>query len=119
MQRESRPSAEGMYDSDELQEGSQAEELRTLPQRLQKRLADLAMVLERVAIGDLPVITEYVDKLREQNPGISNDDLARKIVRRKAIKNALFGAITGAPGFTLMPLTIPADLARSRQYVCK
>ena len=52
-------------------------------------------------------IREYVRKLREQNPGITNDDLAQLIVRRKATRNAFVGAITGLFGLPLLPVTIP------------
>lgn len=55
----------------------------------------------------------YVDKLRSQNPGISDDNLAKKIVRRKTLKNGLVGAITGLPGLLSLPVTIPADLVAS------
>jgi hypothetical protein len=55
-------------------------------------------------------IRAYVDNLRAQNPGISNDDLARKIVKRKAFKSGLVGATTGVGGLIVLPATIPIDL---------
>lgn len=58
-------------------------------------------------------INEYVEKLRSQNPGISPDKLAKKIVRRKSIKNGFIGAITGVGGLITLPVTIPADLVIS------
>ncbi|HQA50512.1 MAG TPA: EcsC family protein [Syntrophomonadaceae bacterium] len=58
-------------------------------------------------------IVSYVDKLREQNPGITDDELAKKIVSRKAIKNGLVGAIAGIPGFIALPVTVPTDLVAS------
>ena len=58
-------------------------------------------------------VKAYVDKLREQNRGITEDKLARNIVRRKAFKNGLIGAATGVPGVLLLPGTIPADLIAS------
>jgi hypothetical protein len=84
-----------------------------LPQRLQRRLAGLVNVVEGIVFDDLPSIEAYVNRLRQQNPSIEDDDLARLIVRRKSVKNAIFGAITGAPGFTLMPVAIPASIAAS------
>jgi hypothetical protein len=45
-----------------------------------------------------------------QNPDITPDDLARKIVRRKAFKCGLVGALTGVPGMLALPVTVPADL---------
>lgn len=56
-------------------------------------------------------ISFYIDKLRMQNPGITDDELARKIVSRKAIKNGLVGAATGIPGLLVLPVTVPANLA--------
>jgi len=58
-------------------------------------------------------IDQYVNKLKSQNPGISNDDLAKKIVRRKSIKNGLVGAVTGLGGLITLPLAVPADLGLS------
>jgi hypothetical protein len=58
-------------------------------------------------------VRQYVDKLRSQNTGISEDDLAAKIVSRKSIKNGLVGAATGLPGVLALPATIPADLVAS------
>jgi hypothetical protein len=58
-------------------------------------------------------VSAYVDKLRSQNPGISDDNLAKKIVSRKTLKNGLVGGITGIPGILSLPVTIPADLVAS------
>jgi len=58
-------------------------------------------------------IDEYVNKLRSQNPGISADDLAKKIVRRKSIKNGLVGAVTGLGGIITLPVAVPADVVAS------
>lgn len=58
-------------------------------------------------------VTEYVKKLRSQNPGISNDALAKKIVRRKSIKNGLVGGATGIGGLITLPVTVPVDLIAS------
>jgi hypothetical protein len=58
-------------------------------------------------------VRAYVQKLRRQNPGISDDDLARKIVGRKAFKNGLVGAATGLGGLMTLPVTVPVDLALS------
>lgn len=60
-----------------------------------------------------PNIVPYVEKLREQNCGLSNDELAKKIVNRKSFKNGLVGGITGIGGLITLPVTVPADLAAS------
>jgi len=58
-------------------------------------------------------VVAYVEKLRSQNPGISNADLAKKIVRRKSTKNGMVGAATGIGGFLTLPLSVPADMFAS------
>ena len=73
----------------------------------------LARFMNWVVSTDPVQVKAYVDKLRDQNKGISDDDLARKIVRRKAFKNGLLGAASGFPGILALPATIPADLVGS------
>ena len=58
-------------------------------------------------------VNEYIEKLKSLNPSISTDDLARKIVRRKSLKNGLVGAATGLGGLITLPVLIPADLVLS------
>lgn len=55
----------------------------------------------------------YVDKLREQNPQLSNEDLARLIVQRRSLKNGALGAATSVGGVLVMPVAIPADVVGS------
>jgi len=74
---------------------------------LQKALGDLVDWFVHSKAED---IQEYVAKLRAQNPDVAPDDLARKIVRRKALKCGLVGAATGVPGVLALPVTVPADL---------
>src|SRR5688572_17830339 len=66
--------------------------------------------IDKAAISSYPDISEYVGKLKEQNPGISDIDLANKIINRKAIKNGLVGAATGLGGVITLPVTVPTDL---------
>lgn len=73
----------------------------------------LAKLVDWAASSDPDKVAGYVGKLRDRNPGISEDDLAKKIVRRKAFKNGLVGAATGVPGFIALPATVPADVAAS------
>lgn len=58
-------------------------------------------------------IKNYVEKLRQQNPGISKDNLAKKIMSRKAFKSGLVGAVTGVGGLITLPVSVPADLVAS------
>jgi hypothetical protein len=70
----------------------------------------LERIIDWFLCADHESIRGYVSKLRSQNPGIGDDNLARKIVRRKAVKNGWVGAVTGVPGVLLLPVTVPADL---------
>jgi hypothetical protein len=70
-------------------------------------------ILDFVISADHVKIEAYVDKLVEQNKGISCDELAKKILHRKSIKNGLIGAITGLGGLITLPVSIPTDLISS------
>lgn len=66
--------------------------------------------IDKMIISNPGEIKGYVGKLRLQNPGISEYDLAKKIVNRKAFKNGLVGAATGVGGLITLPITVPIDL---------
>lgn len=73
----------------------------------------LQKIFDWVIDVDAVHIQQYVEKLKSQNNGISDDDLARKVVSRKALKNGLIGAATGVGGILTLPVTIPLDVAAS------
>ena len=58
-------------------------------------------------------VRRYVGDLRERFPDASNDELARKVVGLKSLKNGFVGAATATPGFLAFPIAIPADLIMS------
>lgn len=58
-------------------------------------------------------VCRYVDQLQSQNPALSANDLAKKIVRRKSTKNGLVGAVTGLGGLITLPVAVPVDVALS------
>jgi hypothetical protein len=66
--------------------------------------------IEEAAISHQPDISMYVKKLREQNPGISDLELSKKIIKRKSLKNGLLGAATGVGGLITLPVSVPTDL---------
>ena len=66
----------------------------------------LDTVIDYVISTDYTVLEAYVDKLREQNTGISCDKLAHKILNRKSVKNGLVGAVTGLGGFIALPISV-------------
>jgi len=78
----------------------------------EKRFA-LAKIIEWITQVNPSQVEAYVDKLRSQNPGISQDVLAKKIVRRKSLKNGLVGAATGVGGVLTLPVSVPGDLIAS------
>lgn len=80
-------------------------------QKLKELQRSLDNLIEYVIQTDPVQVKAYVDKLREQNPDITDDALARKIINRKSIKNGLIGAITGLGGLITLPIAIPANLA--------
>lgn len=73
----------------------------------------LERIIDWIISTDPMDVSAYAEKLREQNPGISNDELAKKIVSRKSLKSGLVGAVTGLPGLIALPATVPADLVAS------
>ena len=73
----------------------------------------LEAVMDYVISTDSTAIEDYVNKLYKQNPGIHRDELAKKVLHRKSIKNGLIGAITGVGGLITLPVSIPTDLVCS------
>lgn len=61
----------------------------------------LEKILSVVTSVDSAKIETYVETLRSQNPGISNDDLAKKILNRKSFKNGLVGGLPDWEGLLL------------------
>lgn len=79
----------------------------------EEKVNALARFMDWVVNTEPDKVKAYVDKLRSQNPGISDGDLAKKIVRRKTLKSGMVGASTGLPGIIALPVTVPADLVAS------
>lgn len=73
----------------------------------------LETIVDHVISTNPAAIEAYVDKLREQNQGICNDELAHKLLSRKSVKNGLIGAVTGIGGLITLPVAIPTDLVCS------
>ena len=58
-------------------------------------------------------IAQFVDKLRWEKPGISNEEICHKIVNQKSMQSGLFGAVTGVGGLATLLLAIPANIYTS------
>ena len=86
---------------------------KKLPYSPEERRNALEKIINWIVNYQPTKISLYVDKLRSQNRGISNYDLARKIVTRKSFKNGLVGAVTGLGGLITLPVAVPADLVAS------
>jgi hypothetical protein len=93
------------------------------------KLTVLQKIIHRVVSADPLKAKAYVDKLRQQHRpggsgssgsglgeggnrgGLSADELARMVVRRKALKSGLVGAATGVGGLLTLPIAVPSALA--------
>lgn len=59
---------------------------------------------------DTTVIKKYVDNMRERYPNLGKDDLAKKIISRRALKSGMVGALTSAGGLPSLPFSVPASV---------
>ena len=66
----------------------------------------LTKAIEFATGNDVKAICEFVDSIKENNPSLSNIELAKKIVTKRTWFAGLAGGVYGAGGF----LTIGADL---------
>lgn len=76
-----------------------------------EKVGFLDKAIDWIMCADPVKVYAYVDKLREQNPNIDDDALAKKIVSRKSIKSGFVGFASGIPGLLTLPVTISSDLA--------
>ncbi|MGI5837780.1 MAG: EcsC family protein [Chloroflexota bacterium] len=83
------------------------------PEELKEQLDRLT---EWIINFDQPAVMSYVDKLRSQNPGISDAKLASMIVRRKSLKCGLVGAVAGLGGVIVLPVAVPANLVATWRF---
>lgn len=81
--------------------------------RERERIVAFEKLVEWFIDTDPMQVRRYVEGLRERYPDVSDDELARKVVSLKSIKNGLVGAATGVPGFLAFPIAIPADVIAS------
>lgn len=81
--------------------------------KLQQLQEGLTKTIDYVIDCDPAKIQFTVDRLRSTSDGISDKDLAKRIVKRESLKNGLFGFATGLPGALAMPITIPGDMVAS------
>jgi len=85
--------------------------LRNLDEaQIEKWSSELMKLIRESIAAETLQITDYVKKLRELNPNISNIDLANKIVSRKSLSASGIGAITGVGGIFTLPISMPTDI---------
>lgn len=58
-------------------------------------------------------VERYVDDMRARRPDLSNDELAKLIVSRRAMKGGIIGAVLGVGGLMTLPVTAPANIVMS------
>ena len=79
--------------------------------------SDLEKAIESLidwVIGSEPGdVTNYINKLRSENPEFTNKQIAEKIVNEQSINSGLLGAVTGLGGLITLPATIPIDLVKA------
>ncbi len=80
-----------------------------LRERFQDLKGVLNKVVERVVTTDPTHIHDYVDKLKRENPNLSQDELAKLVVSRKALKNGCVGAFGSLGGAFALPVAVPAE----------
>jgi len=73
----------------------------------------LDKVLTWVATHKPATITNFVDKCRADNPSLTNEELAKKIISRQSLKSGLIGAIISVGGLPTLPIAVPANLIAS------
>lgn len=78
--------------------------------QIQKWSQELIEILKRTVEKEAVHVGEYVDQLRRLNPGINNEQLAKKIISRKSLKAGGIGAAFNVGGLITMPFTMPANL---------
>jgi len=80
-----------------------------LRERFQDLKSVLNKVVERVVTTDPTHIRDYVEKLRQENPELTTDELAKLVVSRKALKNGCVGAFGSLGGAFALPVAVPAE----------
>ena len=79
-------------------------------EQIQKWSQELIQILKQTIEKEAGHVEDYVNQLRKLNPGISNEDLSKKIISRRSLKAGGIGAICNLGGLVTMPFTMPVDL---------
>jgi hypothetical protein len=79
-------------------------------EQIERWSKELMQILRQTIENEAVFIDEYVEQLKRLNPGISNEELSRKIIWRKSLKASGVGAICNLGGFITLPVTMPAEL---------
>ncbi len=79
-------------------------------QQIEKWSDDLILLLRETAQKEASMVEAYVEQIRKLNPGMARLALARRIVRRRALKAGGLGGVCGIGGFITMPVTMPTNL---------
>lgn len=83
---------------------------RMKEEKIQKWSQELIEILKQTIEKEALYVEEYVNQLKKLNPGISNDELSKKIISRRSLKAGGIGGICNLGGLITMPITMPVDL---------
>jgi len=61
-------------------------------------------------------VQNLIDKLTQENPLITKEEICSQIINEKSLQSGLFGAVTGVGGLALLPVAIPANLFASWKF---
>ena len=79
-------------------------------EQIQKWSGELIALIKKTIEQEATRVDKYVDHLRELNPDIPREKLARKIINRRSLKAGAIGTVLNLGGLITMPVTMPTDM---------
>lgn len=73
----------------------------------------LESLIDWIIGTDSEEVTNYINKIRSDNPQLSNKQISEKVVHEQSLNSGLLGAVTGIGGLVTLPATVPIDLVKS------
>lgn len=73
----------------------------------------LESLIDLFVASDPQEVKNYADKIRLNNPLLSQREIAQKIVDEQSINNGFLGSVTGLGSTITLPLVIPLDVVKA------